>query len=824
MGMVDTLNAMARGDFNTLLTSSGRNSVRSTPARHLALQRLCKCASLIARERREVTLTGVHAATAKLTKTSVGEDGYLKDVNVRQVPMIADRMKEPTAKHSIDMLLALPEEDASFYREEVNVVEVQGKSESIFKEIESHYGFVGGTQAEYVRYLSREDVKHLWAWDSMDNIRAIAGISTVPKKNGVDQRKLVMQVASNYMFCCPSSRAELGMGGGAALSRCFIEGDKMAVAACDEDSAFTMVAVPEWLSRWQAGPPLRAAAVWHLLDESVRETIGHDTTRYVAPRYLRLAMGGSHSVYILMRINLEHVGRALFSHVNRLSNCNSESEVEHASEVFEAVEMNDGEMHLHDDAWARRQALRRAVSAGASGFTVEQWCEAVRAAMRNEGRTFVVMHFFSGERRTGDVQEWVEKECHSNGWQLLMISVDLACDAAWDYTNPTTFTKIMSLVEEGLIDVVIGGPPCSTVARSRHVWCPGGPRPLRFRDCVWGRPDLRPSEQMRVQEANTLWVNYMATCEGVSARGGAHLWEHPADPGEEPYASVWATEEMQGVEFRTGAVRAVLHQCPFGGLVPKLTCLSGTLCGLASLDGIRCPGVSETHQHGKSIGRNPEGGFYTRRLQTYPVLLCKELARLILNTLHVMWLSGSGPTGALHADVAECAPRVTHWSTWSDQHRQGAVLLNEAVVRRQNVNINKDQTATYVHVDDTVFVSAQSQDRLHADSLLDVTVGALERLGFTVTQQSRSGELTKVVGYELVQSPATFRLPVNKMVLLRLALLELADSRWIQVRTLRSVVGVWIFGALLCRDLLSIPHSIFHFMTEYEDCFAEWWP
>ncbi len=152
------------------------------------------------------------------------------------------------------------------------------------------------------------------------------------------------------------------------------------------------------------------------------------------------------------------------------------------------------------------------------------------------------------------------------------------------------------------------------------------------------------------------------------------------------------------------------------------------------------------------------------------------------------------------------------------------MLLNEAVVRRQNVNINKDQTATYVHVDDTVFVSAQSQDRLHADSLLDVTVGALERLGFTVTQQSRSGELTKVVGYELVQSPATFRLPVNKMVLLRLALLELADSRWIQVRTLRSVVGVWIFGALLCRDLLSIPHSIFHFMTEYEDCFAEWWP
>ena len=153
------------------------------------------------------------------------------------------------------------------------------------------------------------------------------------------------------------------------------------------------------------------------------------------------------------------------------------------------------------------------------------------------------------------------------------------------------------------------------------------------------------------------------------------MWEHPADPGEEPYASVWATDEMQGVEFRTGAVRAVLHQCPYGGLVPKLTCLSGTLCGLDELDGVRCPGVSATHQHGKSIGRNPEGGFYTRRLQTYPVLFCKELARLIINTLQVMWEFGSGPTGAIHIDVAESAPRVTHWSTWSDQHRQGVVLL-----------------------------------------------------------------------------------------------------------------------------------------------------
>ena len=52
-----------------------------------------------------------------------------------------------------------------------------------------------------------------------------------------------------------------------------------------------------------------------------------------------------------------------------------------------------------------------------------------------------------------------------------------------------------------------------------------------------------------MQEANTLWINFMATCEGASVRGGGHLWEHPADPEEEPYLSVWATEEMQGMEL-----------------------------------------------------------------------------------------------------------------------------------------------------------------------------------------------------------------------------------------------------------------------------------
>lgn len=180
----------------------------------------------------------------------------------------------------------------------------------------------------------------------------------------------------------------------------------------------------------------------------------------------------------------------------------------------------------------------------------------------------------------------------------------------------------------------------------------------------------------------------MSVCEGVSIRGGAHLWEHPADPGQDPYPSVWVTDEMLGLERRTDAQRAVLHQCPFGVLTPKLTCLSGTVDGLAELDGIRCPGVSKDHVHSKSVGRMPDGSFYTRRLQTYPPGLCAALGAMILKTLLRFRNDNTGPTGSIRVPGQLAAPRVPAWSTWATQRQVGVVLLNEACARKQSLQLS----------------------------------------------------------------------------------------------------------------------------------------
>eukprot|EP00434_Breviolum_minutum_P026310 symbB.v1.2.023253.t2/scaffold2112.1/size106475/3 len=458
-GLIKVINSLHTGHVSTVLTSSDaevRSRMKVTSARLLAVNHIISRVALEVRARRGFHLTGVQSL-ASLLKAPLDESGYVRPTGVRRIPMIADRMVEPKDERFIDMLEALPAEDAAYYAVEEHVVETGGKCGTMFKEVEQ--------LDEFLAYLKRSDVQHLWQWDLMDNIKAIAGVSTVVKKNGYDQRKLIMQCASNYMFGDPTERAHLGMGGGA--------------------------------------------------------------------------------------------------------------------------------------------------------------------------------------RRDGDVQQFFEEKMNAEGPHLLMISVDLAEDPEWDFANPNTFSKLMGLAEEGLIDIFFGGPPCSTVARSRFVKIPGGPRPLRFRWAIWGRPDLRMHERARVLEANTLWLNFLALAESVASRGGGYLWEHPADPGVDPYPSIWATEEMCNFEDRVGGRRVHLHQCPFGGLAPKLTTLSGNLDDMELVDGVRCPGVSEHHQHGVSIGRCAEGGFYTRRLQTYPPKLCEALACMLMATIRRMALSQSGPTGAL---------------------------------------------------------------------------------------------------------------------------------------------------------------------------------
>jgi len=195
----------------------GQMKSSASVAAQLATQQLISKVAVIVRARRGESLTGVHQApelaTACLLKASIDDYGYLKTTKHKQVSLIADRMVEPDPNITpISMLQHLPQSEAIFYSCEDNVIDTKGKCKELAWELESRFCFVGGSETEYVKYLSSSKSQPLWQWSKASQVRAYSGVSTVVKKDNFTQRKLMMQCVANYWFCDIKKRSELGMG------------------------------------------------------------------------------------------------------------------------------------------------------------------------------------------------------------------------------------------------------------------------------------------------------------------------------------------------------------------------------------------------------------------------------------------------------------------------------------------------------------------------------------------------------------------------------------------------------------------------------------
>ena len=73
------------------------------------------------------------------------------------------------------------------------------------------------------------------------------------------------------------------------------------------------------------------------------------------------------------------------------------------------------------------------------------------------------------------------------------------------------------------------------------------------------------------------------------------------------------------------------------------------------------------------------------------------------------------------------------------------------------------------------------------------------------------------------QKEGWLALPLKKMLLLQESMRYIVSQATVDVRTLSSLVGLWIWGALLRRDLLAIPKEIFRFMSRNENRRVRWW-
>ncbi len=183
--------------------------------------------------------------------------------------------------------------------------------------------------------------------------------------------------------------------------------------------------------------------------------------------------------------------------------------------------------------------------------------------------------------------------------------------------------------------------------------------------------------------------------------------------------------------------------------------------------------------------------------------------------------TGEGPGG--HVRSSTTLTRVSAWSRYSEVS-EAVAFLNEEVVKGKRVIIDNKQASIYMHVDDGVVCAGGSGGKEQANEIMHFCADSLGSVGFTVDSRTQAELMEKVVGYAPVTTPARFTLPERKAVALQESLMFLTARSRVHTGELHSILGLWIWGALLRRGLLSIPYTIFTFITKLPNVWTEWWP
>ena len=505
--LTDSLNWLDRG---------GRPQRRQRPppcaladlegAQRRAILFLAREAWLMLQARREFPLTGAQALASVMRTTVRGTYSMKVRAETPHVRLKADLVDEPSDESFVPMLEALPAGEAAFYACEENVIDHIGKSTVLFEEIQEHFGYVNGSLDEYARYFNRKDLPStMWSWGTAEEVKGVAGFSQVLKKNGVSQRKLLMQCASNYWWGDVRRRQNHGLGGGAALALVHAPSTGWDISAFDESNAFTYIMTPPWMWRWCAAPPLPAALVREKLPDRLRFSLEDDHPVY--PMYCRLAMGGSHSVHILMSINTQILGSTLrrSSLLGTFESTPEPAEGEPEDERHECPLPGNDEVALHRDDEVRFKKISLLGEPSLDEFT-----EACYHARRCGRRIFTFVHFFAGRQREQDLEDAMRRACAAEHLEAVILGVDLVRGPSWDLLSETLTLRMMHLIQGGYLDGAAGGPPCSTWSAARYLYVKGGPRPLRRRGAYsWGLPDLRPWEHRRVSEGSHMILFFM---------------------------------------------------------------------------------------------------------------------------------------------------------------------------------------------------------------------------------------------------------------------------------------------------------------------------
>jgi hypothetical protein len=104
-------------------------------------------------------------------------------------------------------------------------------------------------------------------------------------------------------------------------------------------------------------------------------------------------------------------------------------------------------------------------------------------------------------------------------------SVDILRCNAYDLLNDTFYLKLLRLAASGRVAYAACSPSCNEYSVLKLK--PGGPPPLRSRECLDGFPHLTADELTRVQNSHTMLYRCCEILQVVFSAGGTDTLSNP---------------------------------------------------------------------------------------------------------------------------------------------------------------------------------------------------------------------------------------------------------------------------------------------------------
>ena len=258
-------------------------------------------------------------------------------------------------------------------------------------------------------------------------------------------------------------------------------------------------------------------------------------------------------------------------------------------------------------------------------------------------RSLFFVHFFSGFRRQGDLQHWLEDEIVGDGYRIYCLSVDIClCRSNFDLTAKKSLNFWVGKAREGYVIGGGGGPPCETMSAARFQG--PGPQPVRSGGCFWGLPGNSRRQNKQVDIGSRLLMFILHFPQEMALAGLCGFLEHPAYPtwlGRQDPPSVWALPQVKALTKLACVQTSTIDQCCFGCEARKPTTFLmvrlRNLQGILTKPGMRGRCVHPKGYHLALTGKDKDGNFKTARAKIYPPKLNQALSNGIRAFAALLW-------------------------------------------------------------------------------------------------------------------------------------------------------------------------------------------